>query len=480
MTSLQNSSSETTSSCKPGHPSIGSHDKDVAFQAQNLGPTPSSPDADKKRDDEVKQATKPNQKVTSQASRPLHPFVFWSHTDSHLSIRVDLSQAKDVKVEICGEASSEDCGSDLLFTAKGRGAQGLRDYHFELNLFSEVKKKHSCYIIERHVLILISKADLGIQWKRLTKQSVKLPWLRVDFDRYADSGGDSDVDSEADGLARDRQAYEQLKESLRRNTDQQVNSNQYRNSWSNRFSNIFNKMKYDYRKETVNVDNSKNTARHALDYKKTYLFIYNLAMFVMFLKVYIVLLIKGLSGTVDDDIVEGTAFIVKILTLTQLLETLHPILGLVPGGPMMPFLQVSGRLLVNTFLTHPEIRLDSAPYAHYLFMVWSSIEIFRYSFYALRVFKVDIYFLTWCRYTLFIPLYPMGGFCESMVVLSTIKYIEKTGAYTVDLPNRLNMSFSPVLVLKTHVYLLLGPSIYYLMRYMWKQRCKQLSKEKAA
>lgn len=147
---------------------------------------------------------------------------------------------------------------------------------------------------------------------------------------------------------------------------------------------------------------------------------------------------------------------------------------------MMPFLQVSGRLLVNTFLTHPEIRLDSAPYAHYLFMVWSSIEIFRYSFYALRVFKVDIYFLTWCRYTLFIPLYPMGGFCESMVVLSTIKYIEKTGAYTVDLPNRLNMSFSPVLVLKTHVYLLLGPSIYYLMRYMWKQRCKQLSKEKAA
>lgn len=203
-------------------------------------------------------------------------------------------------------------------------------------------------------------------------------------------------------------------------------------------------------------------------------------MFVMFLKVYIVLLIKGISGTIDDDIVEGAAFIIKILTYTQLLETLHPILGLVPGGPFMPFLQVVGRLLVNEFLRNTEVRLDSGPYVQYLFVVWSSIEIFRYSFYALRVFKVNIQLLTWCRYTLFLPLYPMGGLCEFMVVLSTIKYIEKTGAYTIDLPNPYNISFNPKLILQTHIYLLLGPSIYYLMRYMWKQRCKQLSKEKTA
>lgn len=238
-------------------------------------------------------------------------------------------------------------------------------------------------------------------------------------------------------------------------------------------------MKYDYRRETNVVDNSKNTSRCALDMKKTYLFCYNLAMFVVFLMAQIVLWIKIISGTIDDDSVEGVANIIKWLTITQLLESVHPMIGLVPGGPFMPFLQVIGRLIVNHFLTTPEIRIGAFPYAHYLFVVWSSIELFRYSFYALRVFKVDVYPITWCRYSLFMPLYPMGGFCESMVLFSTIRHFEKTGDYSVKLPNAANISFDMPTFLRIYIFLLLGPSIYYLMRYMCSQRGKQL-KEKVA
>lgn len=243
-----------------------------------------------------------------------------------------------------------------------------------------------------------------------------------------------------------------------------------------------NNMKYDYRRGTPSdsgsaIDSGKNTAKHAHDYRKTYLFLYNVLLFVMFLMVFMILTIKAFSGTIDDDTVRGSAFIIKILTYTQLLESIHPILGLVPGGPMMPFLQVIGRLIVNHFLTEPRIRIDSAPYAHYLFIVWSCIEIFRYSFYALRVFKVDVYPITWCRYTLFMPLYPLGGFCESQVIRSTIEHYGKTGTYSIGLPNSANISFNLPSFLKFYTYILLGPSIFYLMRYMWSQRCKQLTKK---
>ena len=237
-------------------------------------------------------------------------------------------------------------------------------------------------------------------------------------------------------------------------------------------------MKHDYRRENVAQDTSKNSARHGLDCKKAYLFIYNLSMFVVFLMVYMILLIKGLTGTMDDDSVKGAAFIIKLLTYTQLLEAIHPMLGLVPGGPFMPLLQVVGRLVVNGFLTDPTIRINSAPYAHYLFIVWSSIEIFRYSFYALRVFKIDIYPLTYGRYTLFMPLYPLGGLCESKVVFATIEHYQKTGAYSISLPNAANVSFNLPIFLKFYVYVLLWPSILHLMRYMWSQRCKQLKKQK--
>lgn len=454
-----------------------------------------------------------NPVITNSNQKRLHPFVHWAQSQTSISLRVDLIQVENLDVSI-----GED-GASLTFFAQGRGAHGLQDYYFSLDFHSTVERKFDCHAIERYVLILIKKTpDRQINWPRLTKQTSKLPWLRVDFDRYGGDDSDEDNsnnDDEQHQLDEGRQSFELLREQLKeakQQQQQQTNSttenindqSQQQNSWADSLDNIFknknknnkfdifdpfnkrNKfrdtanMKYDYRKDSVTTtDSGKNTAKHALDYKKTYLFIYNLVMFIIFLKVNLVLIIKSISGTVDDDIVQGAAFIVKLLTWTQLLETIHPILGLVPGGPLMPFTQVVGRLLVNYFLSEPTIRIDSAPYACYLFIVWSSIEVFRYSFYSLRVFNVNIYALKWCRYTLFLPLYPMGGLCESMVLFSTIKHYETTGAYSVNLPNSANISFSLPVVLRVYIFGLLFPTIYYLMRYMWTQRRKQL-KEKLA
>lgn len=438
--------------------------------------------------------------LDENSTKRLHPFVHWAQSQTHISLRVDLSQAEDLKVCVKNAESLE-------FYAKGRGAQGLQEYYFSLEFYSQVDNEVVNSKIERYVLVLIKKSQ-QVSWPRLTKHSIRLPWLRVDFDRYDDSG-DSDANednSDSDGDINKRSKQFSQRKSYQSNVntgdepDEQQHSSILRGSsldspfkdsrlYKKNFDifNPFNKrinknkaaanMKYDHRKEATTMDNSKNTVRNALDYKKTYLFLYNLVLFILFLKVFIVLVIKGLNGTIDDDIVQGTAFIVKLLTYTQLLETVHPMLGLVPGGPFMPFTQSIGRLLVNYFLSEPIIRLDSGPYAHYLFTVWSAIEIFRYSFYALRVFKVEIYALKWCRYTLFLPLYPMGGLFESMVLLSTIKHYEKTGEYSISLPNAVNASFNLPWALRVYIFVFLGPTIYMLMKYMWSQRRKQL-KEK--
>lgn len=217
---------------------------------------------------------------------------------------------------------------------------------------------------------------------------------------------------------------------------------------------------------------TKRPAARAPNPRHVYLVAYNLFMFVAFLALHLALLAGLVPGA--QPIGPATFVAIRLLTCAQLLEALHPALGLVAGGPLMPLVQTLGRLLVSQLLAEPAIRSAAAASAHHLFIVWSMIEIFRYSFYALRLFKLDIYPLTWCRYTLFLPLYPMGGYYESRVILSSASHYETTSSYSIGLPNAANFSFSLPVLLRLYTFVLLGPAILYLMRYMWAQRCKQL------
>lgn len=243
---------------------------------------------------------------------------------------------------------------------------------------------------------------------------------------------------------------------------------------------ILSAMKLNNRTESdigsERMDKSKNKAEQSLNFQRIYLFIYNLMLFISFLRVFIVVGTRSLNGTVDDNIVQDAASIVKMLTHIQLLEIIHPMFGLVPGGPLMPFVQVNSRILINHFLTESSIRLDSAPYVQSLFLIWSTIEIFRYSFYALQVLKTNIKAIAWCRYTLFLPLYPMGVICEVMIVISSIKHYDNTGQYSLSLPNAANISMSLAYILRFYLYFCSMPMIYNLMKHMWKQRRKHYEK----
>ena len=62
---------------------------------------------------------------------------------------------------------------------------------------------------------------------------------------------------------------------------------------------------------------------------------------------------------------------------------------------------------------------------------WSTIEIVRYSYYALGLVGVDVYIHKWLRYTLFIVLYPSGVFSEIATIFFAIPHFQQSGLFGV-------------------------------------------------
>jgi len=91
----------------------------------------------------------------------------------------------------------------------------------------------------------------------------------------------------------------------------------------------------------------------------------------------------------------------------------------------------------------------------------------------------EVGLLTWLRYTIWIPLYPMGILCEGIIVLRNIPYIDETKRFTVEMPNQWNITFDMVLFLKIYLLLLILPGSYLVMSHMAKLRSKKLGKGRA-
>ncbi|MEQ2224924.1 Very-long-chain (3R)-3-hydroxyacyl-CoA dehydratase 2 [Ilyodon furcidens] len=81
--------------------------------------------------------------------------------------------------------------------------------------------------------------------------------------------------------------------------------------------------------------------------------------------------------------------------------------------------------------------------------------------------------LNHCRYTFFIVLYPMGVSGELLTIYAALPYVQKTGLYSVTLPNKYNFSFDyySFLILVMISYIPLFPQLYF---HMIRQRKKVL------
>lgn len=151
-------------------------------------------------------------------------------------------------------------------------------------------------------------------------------------------------------------------------------------------------------------------------FKKVYLILYNLFQFVGFMYILLVIAIRYSRDGVNSmaGTYEAVGNAIKFIQLIQYLEVMHPIFGYTKGNFLVPFLQVTGRNFILFAMLEYEPRMLTKPVVFYLFVVWSLVEVFRYPYYLTQLFKFEIGLLTWIRYTIWIPLYPLGILCEGI------------------------------------------------------------------
>lgn len=339
----------------------------------------------------------------------------------------------------------------MNYASDGVGAKGHHDnYHFTLPLYDTIDRDRCTYKLSpSRVDIVLEKAVPGCWWPRLTGTPQKPHWLKIDFDKWRPSK--EDEDAFADDTPRERQLLQDYPDIMGQVEQEELG----------------------YRRE---------------NFKKVYLLLYNLIQFIGFLYIVLVMGIqyakRGPAFIPDTYQYVGNAM--KFFQLLQFLEVMHPLFGYTRNSPLVPLMQTSGRGFILFAMIEAEERIQSKPVVFYLFAVWSLIEVIRYPYYFLNLLLDDrtkvkaVYFrwITWLRYSIWIPLYPLGVLCEGLVIIRNIVYFEETGRFSVDMPNRFNFTWDMVLFLKFYLLALIIPGIFFMMRHMAKERAKRLNPKK--
>lgn len=313
-------------------------------------------------------------------------------------------------------------------------------HYFEINLFEEIDVDVSTTNIvlkDNKLNFMLTKSNSDIWWSRLTAQPQKQNWIHIDEELW--------IPYKIDGTTN--------------------NNSEFR----------------DIRRDYPGIDKFVETEElgyRKSDPKTTYLILYNLFQFIGYLYILIVIYIECQRDGYEKSfkmVYQTTGNAMKFCQLLQYLEVMHPMFGYTKGSPLFPFLQVTGRNFVLFMIIDAEQRIQTKPVILYLFICWSLIECIRYPYYILSLLKHKNGFLTWLRYTIWIPLYPIGAFCEGVVLLRNIPYFEETKQYSVAMPNKWNFTFCMPTFIKVYLIFGLIPGIFFMMKYMAKMRQKKLN-----
>lgn len=355
---------------------------------------------------------------------PLTPLVYWAQRHEDVYLRVDLTDAQNIDVHVHE--------NELQFRARGHGAKGQNEYEFSLKLLSPVKSEVSHRSTQRQVNITLRKEQRG-WWERLTLEVRRPVFLAPDFDRWLD-------ESDAEMEIREKEEKK-------------------------------NKLKASRHKQEGFV--SLNTA---------FLFVYNLVQFLGFSWIFVNMTVR-LFVFGQDSLFDTFHTISDVMFFCQILaaiEVLNAAFGVVRTGVIPVLIQVVGRNFVLFIIFGSLEEMHNQPVVFFVFYVWSAIEIVRYPFYMLGCFNAEWKTLTWLRYTIWIPLYPLGVIAEAVAVIQSIPIFDKTKLFTIPLPKVIGTSVSFSYFL--HVYLvLMFLGLFINFRHLYKQRKRHfLTKKRKA
>ncbi|CAH3122675.1 unnamed protein product [Porites lobata] len=367
------------------------------------------------------------------------PIIRWAQNKEWLFLTLELTDVQYPAIELTS--------TRLVFQGFGHGARGEQQYHVDINFYKPVDVSASTHkVLDRHVKFSIAKVS-GEQefWPGLLGDEQKPAWLKIDFDRWQSEDASD--------------------------TDQEELQNQ---------AEVERFMAASDARELELEDAIDGTKEEVLRFVRVfYLIIYNLMQAGLFLYIVFVLLSRLFFHGTDAfaDAYDAVSDVLASCQLAAILEVINPILGIVKTGVVAPFMQVFGRnmVLFLVVVAHKELHQQAVVYG--LFLVWSLIEVARYPFYASQVINKRIEPLIWLRYTMWIPLYPLGIFFEGTLVWRAIPLLEKSERFSIRLPNAFNFSFSFAWFLRVYLVLLIAGG-WYMMKHMYILRCRRYGRRK--
>uniref|UniRef100_A0A7N8XAD8 Very-long-chain (3R)-3-hydroxyacyl-CoA dehydratase n=1 Tax=Mastacembelus armatus TaxID=205130 RepID=A0A7N8XAD8_9TELE len=349
----------------------------------------------------------------------LTPLVYWAQRHEEIYLRVELTDAQNIAV--CVQENI------LRFRAQGHGAKGQNEYEFSLEFFLPVKPEVSYKSTQRQVNITVHKEQRG-WWDRLIVQERKPAFLAPDFDRWLD---ESDAETEIREKVSSKLCF--------------YISGQFLTQLL----------------------------------KTGYLFVYNLVQFLGFSWIFVNMTVR-LFIFGKDSLYDTFHTISDVMFFCQLLaavEVLNAAFGFVKTGVFPTLIQVSGRNFIIFVVFGSLEEMHRQPVVFFVFYLWSAIEIVRYPYYMLGCFNTEWKTLTWLRYTMWIPLYPLGVLAEAVAVIQSIHIFDETKLFSIPLPKNIGTSISFSYIL--HIYLvLMFLGLFINVRHLYKQRKRRFRTKK--
>lgn len=167
--------------------------------------------------------------------------------------------------------------------------------------------------------------------------------------------------------------------------------------------------------------------------------------------------------------VDSIAEPMAIFHLIQYFECLHAFIGFTNESALIPFIQVTGRLILFGFINIETI-IENEPVILCLFIIWSSYEIIRYLYNIVSFLKRDFPCLAWLRYSIYILLLPLDVVCEGLIILNGIRHFQKTNDSSIIAGSKWHFTINIIHLTAFYMICIFLPGFNIVMKYMTKIR----------
>ena len=147
-------------------------------------------------------------------------------------------------------------------------------------------------------------------------------------------------------------------------------------------------------------------------------------------------------------------------------ETINGLLGINKTAILPSFLQNLGRNIVVWMIHFSPQKEQDSPLVAILLILWTTIEVVRLPYYMSVLIKFKVWPLTWLRYTIWMPIYPVGVTTEIAIVWFCCW--EKSKA-----PGMIWLFLFIRILMVCQIL-----SVAFNYRYLWNQRKKQMRRYK--